>query len=79
MIAHSSFCNESVVISYGIVAANVQQISKHPNKMDENKTEKSQKMAITHICHHFQRTSISEVWVREKDGSIRLLYKKTDG
>ena len=36
MIAHSSFCNESVVISYGIVAANVQQISKHPNKMDEN-------------------------------------------
>ena len=22
---------------------------------------------------------ISEVWVGEKDGSIRLLYKKTDG
>lgn len=26
MIAHSSFCNESVVISYGIVIANVRLI-----------------------------------------------------
>jgi len=25
MIAHSSFCNESVVISYGIVAVKVQK------------------------------------------------------
>lgn len=27
MIAHSSFCNESVVISYGIVDANLRIIS----------------------------------------------------
>lgn len=27
MIAHSSFCNESVVISYGIVIANLTTIS----------------------------------------------------
>ena len=35
MIAHSSFCNESVVISYGIVDAKVINFSQSPNKMDK--------------------------------------------
>ena len=31
MIAHSSFCNESVVISYGIVIANIRLIPELQN------------------------------------------------
>lgn len=33
MIAHSSFCNESVVISYGIVDAKIQKKPQFPNKI----------------------------------------------
>ncbi len=32
MIAHSSFCKESVVISYGILAANIQTFLQNSNK-----------------------------------------------
>lgn len=35
MIAHSSFCNESVVISYGIVAAKIQLLFELQKKMTE--------------------------------------------
>ena len=45
MITHSSFCNESVVISYGIAGTNIQQFSQKPNNM----TEKFQKF----IDHKF--------------------------
>lgn len=35
MIPHSSFCNESVVISYGIVIAKVQTIPKIQKSMEQ--------------------------------------------
>lgn len=33
MIAHSSFCNESVVISYGIVGAKIRKNPQLPNNL----------------------------------------------
>ena len=57
MIAHSSFCNESVVISYGIVAAKIQNNFQPPNKFKKNDrkyTENHQKYTPGH-CRRTKR------------------------
>jgi len=48
MIAHSSFCNESVVISHGIVDAKIRLLIYFPNKMTGKDKLLQRKQRIAH-------------------------------
>ena len=48
MITHSSFCNESVVISYGIVTAKITQSFKFPSIMGEKRFKENLTVTLLH-------------------------------